>query len=97
MEDEKSFRERLGNDIKTVKVQLVKEEFKSFLAAVGFAGTAVTLVLTPFTGWSVLLVIGAWVCAKQFKPTIKRQIMYNEHLKFLSTIKKDKVWTQSDK
>ena len=97
MEDEKTFRERLGSDIKTVKMQLVKEEFKSFLAAIGFAGTAVTLVLTTFTGWSVLLVVGAYFCAKQFKPTIKRQIMYTEHLKFLMNIKKDKVWTQSDK
>lgn len=95
-EDEKTFRERLGNDIKTVKKMLYKEEFKSFLAALGFAGNAVCLAMLPFGIVGVLNVIALWFCLKQFKPTIKKQMMYAEHLKFLSTIKKDKVWTQSD-
>ena len=96
-EDEKTFREKLGSDIKTVKKKLYMEELKSFLAALGFAGNAVCLALFPFNIISVLNIFACLYCAKQFKPTVKRQIMYAKHLEFLSTIKKEKVWTQSDK
>lgn len=95
-DEEKGFRERLSNDIKTVKKMLYMEEFKSFLAALGFAGNAACLAIFPFTIISVLNIFAVWICLKQFKPTIKKQIMYAKHLEFLSTIKKDKVWTQSD-
>lgn len=96
-EDEKSFREKLGGDIKTVKKMLYVEELKSFVAAVGFAANVACLAMLPFNVISVLNIIAVWYCAKQFKPTIKRQIVFHEHLKLLQTIKKEKVWTQSDK
>jgi hypothetical protein len=96
-EEEKSFREKLGSDIKTVKKSLYIEEFKSFVAAIGFAANVACLAIFPFTGLSLLNVLAVWFCLKQFKPTIKKQIVYHEHLKLLSTIKKDKVWTQGDK
>lgn len=97
IKDEKTFREKLGSDIKTIKKLQMKEEFKSFLAALGFAANAVVLAFLPFTFLSVFNILAAWYCMKQFKPTVKKQIMYANHLKFLSTIKEEKVWTQSDK
>lgn len=95
--EEGTFRVRLSNDIKTVKKMLYKEELKSFIAATGFAANVACLALFPFTGWSLLNIIAVWVCLKHFKPTIKKQIMYSKHIEFLSTIKNEKVWTQSDK
>ena len=97
MEEQKNFRERLANDIKTAKKMLYMEELKSFLAALGFAGNAACLALFPFTIVSVLNILALFYCMKQFKPTVKKQILYGKHLEFLKTIKNEKVWTQSDK
>ena len=95
--DEKTFREKLSTDIKTVKKMLYVEELRSFVAAIGFAANVACLAILPFTGWSILNGIAVYLCITQFKPTIKKQIMFHEHLRLLSTIKKDKVWTQGDK
>jgi len=97
MEDEKSFRERLGNDLKNLKRTIIKEEAKSALMAICFGANAVCIALMPFTVFTLLNIAAAYFILKQFKPTVKKQIMYRAHLDFLKTIKKDKVWTQGDK
>ena len=97
MENEKDFRERLGNDINTVRKMLYLEEFKSFIAALGFAANACCIVMLPLSWVTLVNVWALWYCGKQFKPTIKRQIMFGAHLKFLKTIKNEKIWTQGDK
>lgn len=96
-EDEKTFRERLGNDIKSVKKMLMLEELNSFFCAAGFAANAACAALLPVGFITLLNVLAAFWCIKRFKPTVKKQIVLAKHLEFLSGIKKDKVWTQGDK
>ena len=96
-EEEKGFRERLSNDVNTMKKWIYVEEIKSFLGAIGFAMNMCCVFMLPFTALSLLNVFVAWYCLKQFKPTVKRQIMFHKHLEFLKNIEKEKVWTQSDK
>ena len=96
-DEKKTFKEKIFSDIKTVKKQLYIEELRSFVAAMGFAANVACLAILPFTGWSILNGVAVYLCIKQFKPTIKRQITFHEHLKLLSKLKKEKVWTQGDK
>ena len=96
-EEEKSFRERLGNDVKTVKRMLYGEEICSALYALTFGMNLACLVVFPLSGFSVLNGIALWWVMKKFKPTIKKQEVLHLHLKLLKTIKDEKVWTQGDK
>lgn len=95
--EEETFRDQLGNEIKLTKKSLYIEEVKSLLVASCFAFNISCLVSMSFSMVSLLNVVVVWWCMKQFKPTVKNQILFCERIKLLTKTKNEKVWTQRDK
>ncbi len=95
--EEKSFRERLSNDISTVKKMLYMQEIVSAFLAIAFGLNIAIIVFFPFGAFTILNLFVIWYVGTFFRKTVKRQIIYHEHIKLLNALKKEKVWTQADK
>ena len=86
----------IEDEVKKTKQKIYREEIGSFLAATVFAANLCCAVMYPVTIITILNTFVAYKAIKYFKPTVKTQYYLHKHLKFLTTVQDDKIWTSND-